>query len=207
MPFTFPPLPYPPDALEPHIDRATMEIHHGGHHAAYVRNLNAAVRRHPELHSRTLEEILRSLDGLPDDIRAAVRHNGGGHANHSMFWRVIGPDAGGAPTAGLAAEIDRAFGSFQAFKEQFSRVAESVFGSGWVWVVERGRKLAIEATANEDNPLMTGAMPICGLDLWEHAYCLKYQHRRKAYIEAWWSVVNWPAVERRMVLEAVGTAR
>lgn len=207
MPFHLPPLPYALDALEPYIDRKTMEIHHDKHHGGYVSKLNAALEPHPELHKKTLEELLRGVKRLPEEIRAAVRDNGGGHANHSMFWQIMGPHAGGRPEGTIGAEIDRAFGSFDRFKERFTNAALGHFGSGWVFVVDRGDELGIETTANQDSPLLDGTAPIFGLDVWEHAYYLKYQNRRADYIEAWWHVVNWPMVSRRLVREAVESVR
>src|SRR5207245_10460102 len=195
---TLPPLPYPSDALEPHIDKQTMEIHHGKHHNAYVTNLNAALEKHPELQSKSIEELLKGINTVPDDIRTAVRNNGGGHANHTMFWQIMGPNAGGAPTGAIADAIKSSFGSFDAFKEQFAKAGVGRFGSGWAWVIDQGGKLAIESTANQDSPLMEGKKPVFGIDVWEHAYYLKYQNRRPDYLAAWWSVVNWDAVNNKV---------
>jgi len=198
MPHTLPPLPYAYDALEPYIDALTMEIHHTKHHATYVNNLNAALDKHPELHEVPLEVLLRNLESVPEDIRVAVRNNGGGHANHSLFWTVMKPGGGGEPTGELAEAIQATFGSFAAFKEKFSQAAATRFGSGWAWlVVNAFGKLEVYSTPNQDSPLMEGKTPILGLDVWEHAYYLKYQNRRPDYIAAWWNVVNWDEVARR----------
>lgn len=198
MAHSLPPLPYPTDALEPHIDKQTMEIHHGKHHNAYVTNLNAALDKHPELQSKSVEDLLRNINTVPEDIRTAVRNNGGGHANHTMFWQIMGPNAGGAPTGAIADAIAGSFGSFDAFKEQFAKAGVGRFGSGWAWVIDQGGKLAIESTANQDSPLMEGKKAVFGLDVWEHAYYLKYQNRRPDYIGAWWNVVNWTEVNKRL---------
>ena len=203
MPFTLPNLPYGLDALEPNIDAKTMEIHHGKHHAAYVNNLNAAILGKANLESKTLEDLIAHLSALPEDIRGAVRNNGGGHYNHSMFWTTIGPKAGGAPTGEVAEAINGAFGTFDAFKEQFAKAATTRFGSGWAWLVLKSDgKLVISSTPNQDNPLMdvaeTKGFPIIGLDVWEHAYYLKYQNRRPDYVAAFWNVVNWVAVEKNL---------
>jgi len=198
MAYTLPPLPYPTNALEPHIDAQTMEIHHGKHHNAYVTNLNAAIEKAPELANKSLEELLKNLSAVPDAIRTAVRNNGGGHYNHSMFWPSMGPNAGGAPTGKLADAINASFGDFEKFKEQFNAAGASRFGSGWVWLVNEGGKLAITSTPNQDNPIMDGKpAPLLGNDVWEHAYYLKYQNRRPDYLKAWWNVVNWSEVSRR----------
>ena len=197
MPYTLPPLPYAPDALEPHIDKMTMEIHHGKHHGGYVTNLNAALEKHPELQSKSVEDLLRGIQSVPEDIRTAVRNNGGGHANHSMFWVIMGPKKGGAPTGAIADAIKSTFGSFDSFKEQFAKAGATRFGSGWAWLVEHNGKLVVESTANQDSPLMEGKKPLLGVDVWEHAYYLKYQNRRPDYLAAWWSVVNWDAVNKR----------
>jgi Fe-Mn family superoxide dismutase len=198
MAFTLPPLPYAPDALEPHIDKATMEIHHGKHHNAYVTNLNKALESAPELANKSIEELLaNNLAAVPEGIRNAVRNNGGGHANHTLFWSIMGPNAGGAPVGNLAKAIDAAFGSFDAFKEKFAAAAVGRFGSGWAWLVKSGTGVEITSTPNQDTPLMEGKFPVIGLDVWEHAYYLKYQNRRPDYIGAWWSVVNWQEAERR----------
>ncbi|NUO39889.1 MAG: superoxide dismutase [Gemmatimonadaceae bacterium] len=198
MPHTLPPLPYPTNALEPHIDAQTMEIHHGKHHNAYVTNLNAALEKAPELASRSLEELLKNLNAVPEAIRTAVRNNAGGHWNHSQFWKTMGPNAGGAPTGKLADAIKAAFGDFEKFKEQFNAAGAGRFGSGWVWLVNEGGKLAITSTPNQDNPLMDGkSAPLLGNDVWEHAYYLKYQNRRPDYLKAWWNTVNWGEVGKR----------
>ena len=194
MAHTLPPLPYPTDALEPHIDKMTMEIHHGKHHNAYVTNLNAAIEKAPELASKSVEDLVKGINSVPESVRTAVRNNAGGHLNHSMFWLIMGPKAGGAPTGAIADAINSSFGSFDKFKEQFKAAAVGRFGSGWAWVIDQGGKLAIESTPNQDNPLMDGKKPVFGIDVWEHAYYLKYQNRRPDYIDAWWNVVNWPKV-------------
>lgn len=192
------PLPYAFDALEPHIDSQTMQIHHGKHHAAYVNNLNAALEKHPELAGKSAEDLIRDLSAVPEAIRTAVRNNGGGHVNHTMFWQIMGPGAGGAPTGTLADAINGAFGSFDAFKDLVQKAGATRFGSGWAWLVEANGKLAVESTANQDNPMMEGKRPIMGVDVWEHAYYLKYQNRRPDYLAAWWNVVNWNAVAKRL---------
>ena len=198
MAYTLPPLPYPTNALEPHIDAQTMEIHHGKHHNAYVTNLNAALEKAPELADKSLDDLLRNLNSVPEAVRTAVRNNGGGHWNHSQFWKTMAPNAGGKPTGKLAAAIDAAFGDFEKFKEAFNAAGAGRFGSGWVWLVNEGGKLAIVSTPNQDNPIMDGKpAPILGLDVWEHAYYLKYQNRRPDYMKAWWNVVNWPEVAKR----------
>ena len=194
---SLPPLPYPSDALEPHIDKQTMEIHHGKHHNAYVTNLNAALEKHPELQSKSVEDLLRGINTVPEDIRTAVRNNGGGHANHTMFWQIMGPNAGGPPSGAIADAINSSFGSFDKFKEELKKAGVGRFGSGWAWVIDNGGKLVIESSANQDSPLMEGAFPIIGVDVWEHAYYLKYQNRRPDYLAAWWNVVNWQAAEDR----------
>jgi Fe-Mn family superoxide dismutase len=192
------PLPYAFDALEPHIDAQTMQIHHGKHHAAYVNNLNAALEKHADLQSKSAEDLIKDLNALPEVIRTAVRNNGGGHVNHTMFWQLMGPNGGGAPTGKVGDAIASAFGSFDAFKEQMNKGGATRFGSGWVWLVDAGGKLVVESTANQDNPMMEGKRPIMGIDVWEHAYYLKYQNRRPDYLAAWWSVVNWDAVAARL---------
>jgi superoxide dismutase, Fe-Mn family len=199
MAFTLPPLPYATDALEPYIDKTTMEIHHGKHHNAYVTNLNKALESAPALADKTLEELLEgNLAIVPESIRTAVRNNGGGHANHSMFWTILGaPGAQTAPSGALADAISSAFGGFDQFKEKFNAAATTRFGSGWAWLLKTGGKLEITSTANQDSPIMEGKGIVMGLDVWEHAYYLKYQNRRPEYISAWWSVVNWKEVERR----------
>lgn len=200
MAHTLPPLPYPTNALEPHIDTQTMEIHHGKHHNAYVTNLNAALEKAPQLADKPLEELLRGLNAVPEAIRTAVRNNGGGHWNHSQFWLWMAPKAGGAPGGKLADAINSAFGDFDKFKEQFAAAGAGRFGSGWVWLNNDGGKLSISSSPNQDNPLMDGKpAPILGLDVWEHAYYLKYQNRRPDYIKAWWNVVNWTEVASRLV--------
>jgi Fe-Mn family superoxide dismutase len=198
MAHTLPPLPYPSDALEPHIDKQTMEIHHGKHHNAYVTNLNAALEKHPELQSKSAEDLIRGINSVPEAIRTAVRNNGGGHVNHTMFWQIMGPNAGGQPTGAIADAINAAFGGFDKFKEEFKKAAVGRFGSGWAWVVDNGGKIAIESSPNQDNPMMDGKKPVFGIDVWEHAYYLKYQNRRPDYIDAWWNVVNWNENNKRL---------
>jgi len=200
MPFTLPPLPYAPDALVPHIDAATMEIHHGKHHNAYVTNLNAAVEKAPELASWTLEQLNQRIAEVPEALRSAVRNNGGGHWNHALFWTSLSPNGGGAPTGALGEAITAAFGSFDAFKTQFAAAAMGRFGSGWAWLVKTDGALAISSSPNQDNPMMDGVAPgniLLGLDVWEHAYYLNYQNRRADYIAAFWNVVDWSAVSAR----------
>jgi Fe-Mn family superoxide dismutase len=199
MAFTLPALPYAHDALEPYIDAQTMEIHHGKHHNAYVTNLNKALESAPELAGKSLEELLaNNLAIVPDSIKVPVRNNGGGHYNHSLFWTILGPGKGGAPVGNLAAAINAAFGSFDAFKEKFNTAAATRFGSGWAWLVKNADgALEVTSTPNQDNPLMEGKFPVIGLDVWEHAYYLKYQNRRPDYISAWWNVVDWDAAEAR----------
>jgi Fe-Mn family superoxide dismutase len=192
-----PPLPYDYNALEPHIDEQTMRIHHDKHHAAYVNNLNTALEKHPQLQQKSVDDLLRGINSVPEEIRTAVRNNGGGHANHTMFWEVMGPGKGGAPGGALGDAIKSSFNSFDAFKEQFAKAATTRFGSGWAWLIDAGGKLAIESSANQDSPIMEGKKPLLGLDVWEHAYYLKYQNRRPDYITAWWNVVNWDAVSKR----------
>jgi superoxide dismutase, Fe-Mn family len=198
MPFTLPALPYAYDALEPHIDAKTMEIHHTKHHQAYVNNLNAAIEKAPELQGKSLDDLMKSINTVPEAVRTAVRNNGGGHWNHSMFWELMGPHDGGEPTGKLADGIKSAFGDFSKFKEQFAAAAAGRFGSGWAWLVSDGSKLSITSTPNQDNPLMDGKRAILGLDVWEHAYYLKYQNRRPDYVTAWWNVVNWGKVAAKM---------
>ncbi len=200
MAFTLPALPYPADALEPYIDTRTMEIHHGKHHQAYVTNVNKALESAPELADKTVQELLASnLAIVPDAIKTAVRNNGGGHANHSLFWTLLAPNAGGAPKGEIAGVISANFGSFDAFKEKFGAAAAGRFGSGWAWLTkDSAGKFEISSTANQDSPLMEGKKPILGLDVWEHAYYLKYQNRRPEYIAAWWSVINWDAVNAQL---------
>ena len=198
MPFTLPALPYAPDALEPHIDKMTMEIHHGKHHNAYVTNLNKALESAPALASKSIEELLANNCAIvPENIRGPVRNNGGGHWNHSMFWQIMGPGKGGAPVGNLASAINAAFGSFDTFKEKFSAAGVGRFGSGWAWLIKTGSGLEITSTPNQDNPLMEGKHAVLGVDVWEHAYYLKYQNRRPDYLAAWWNVVNWQEAETR----------
>ena len=200
MSFTLPSLPYASNALEPHIDARTMEIHHGKHHQTYVTNLNAAVDKTPELKGRSLEQLLSGLNDVPEAVRTAVRNNGGGHWNHSLFWELMGPNAGGAPSGKVGEAIAASFGDFEKFKEQFAAAAAGRFGSGWVWLLKDGGKLSISSTPNQDNPLMDGkptSAVVLALDVWEHAYYLNYQNRRPDYVKAWWNVVNWKAVEKR----------
>jgi len=197
MAFVLPELPYAFDALEPHIDARTMEIHHDKHHAGYVKNLNAALENHPALAGKPLAELVSDPDSLPEAVRTAVRNNGGGHFNHSLFWTVMSPNGGGAPAGELASAIDSAFGSFDSFKETFSKAAATRFGSGWAWLGMQNGKLTVISMPNQDAPLMAGVNPILGIDVWEHAYYLKYQNRRGDYVSAWWNVVNWGEVARR----------
>ena len=198
MPFTLPALPYATDALEPSIDKMTMEIHHGKHHGAYVTNLNKALESAPELQNKPLEELLaNNCATVPESIRTAVRNNGGGHVNHTMFWTIMGPGKGGNPVGNLAQAINASFGSFEAFKEKFGQAAMTRFGSGWAWLLKTGNKLDITSSANQDSMLMEGRFAVIGLDVWEHAYYLKYQNRRADYIGAWWTVVDWGAAEKR----------
>ena len=197
MAFTLPALPYSYDALEPHIDARTMEIHHTKHHQAYVNNLNAAIEKAPELQGKPLDDLMRGINTVPEAVRTAVRNNGGGHWNHSMFWHIMAPNAGGEPTGKLADAIKTAFGDFSKFKEQFAAAAAARFGSGWAWLIADGGKLSITSTPNQDNPLMDGKTAILGVDVWEHAYYLKYQNRRPDYVAAWWNTVNWAAVAER----------
>jgi Fe-Mn family superoxide dismutase len=202
MAYELPALSYPKDALEPHFDAMTMEIHHDKHHAAYVANVNKAIAGKADLEKKSAEDLIRSLASVPDDIRGAVRNNGGGHVNHSMFWKIIGPKAGGAPSGKLADDIKSAFGSFDAFKEKFENAGMTRFGSGWAWLVANGGKLEVVSTANQDNPIMGKAIagvegkPLLGCDVWEHAYYLKYQNRRADYLKAFWNVVNWAEVAK-----------
>jgi Fe-Mn family superoxide dismutase len=198
--FTVPPLSYAYEALEPYIDRQTMQIHHDRHHAAYVKNLNRAIANHPELRGRSLESLLKDLGSVPQDIRLTVRNNGGGHLNHSLFWESMAPNAGGEPDGAIAAAIQTTFGTFANFKQQFNQAGLSQFGSGWVWLaVKNGGRLQVMSTANQDSPLMQGYVPILGNDVWEHAYYLSYQNRRNEYLDAWWNVVNWQVVNRRFL--------
>jgi len=198
MSFTLPPLPYAPDALEPHIDKMTMEIHHGKHHNAYVTNLNKALESAPALAGKTIEELLANNCAIvPENIRTAVRNNGGGHINHSMFWKIMGPNAGGAPLGNVAQAITAAFGSFDTFKEKFNAAGVGRFGSGWAWLIKTGSGVEISSTPNQDSPVMEGKNVVFGCDVWEHAYYLKYQNRRPDYLAAWWNVVNWKEIEDR----------
>ncbi|MHB8539557.1 MAG: superoxide dismutase [Candidatus Acidiferrales bacterium] len=195
-PYTVPPLPYSFDALEPYIDAKTMEIHHDKHHGAYVTNLNKAVEGHPDLGKLSVEALISKIDSVPENIRTAVRNNGGGHANHSLFWKIMKKGGGGEPKDEIAEAIKSTFGSFGDFKTKFNEAATKRFGSGWAWLQIKDGKLGIESTPNQDNPLMNGAKPVMGLDVWEHAYYLKYQNRRPEYIEAWWNVVNWDQINQ-----------
>jgi len=197
VPHSLPPLPYAYNALEPYIDETTMHLHHDKHHQAYTDNLNAALAKHPEWDNKSVEEVLRSIGKVPEDIRTAVRNNGGGYVNHDMFWKIMAPQAGGAPTGKIAAAIQSAFGDFANFQAQFNDAGAKRFGSGWVWLVSNKGKLEVISTANQDSPLMDGLYPIMGNDVWEHAYYLKYQNRRPEYLKAWWNVVNWAEVSRR----------
>ncbi|MGE5775548.1 MAG: superoxide dismutase [Chloroflexota bacterium] len=194
MSFELPKLPYSVDALEPYIDAQTMTIHHDKHHQAYVTNLNAALEKHPELANKSLVDLLSNLNAVPEDIRMAVRNHGGGTWNHNLFWEVMAPKAGGAPSAELSKALEAAFGSFDAFKTEFEKAATTRFGSGWAWLVRKGDGLAVVSTANQDNPYSDGLVPLMAIDVWEHAYYLKYQNRRPEYISNWWNVVNWEAV-------------
>ncbi len=198
MPFSLPPLPYPADALEPTIDKTTMEIHHGKHHNAYLTNLNKALEGHAALASKSVEELLvNNCAAAPENIRTAVRNNAGGHINHTMFWQIMAPKAGGAPKGKLADALKSTFGSFDTFKEKLTAAGMGRFGSGWAWLVAHAGKLDIISTANQDSPVMEGQYPVMGVDVWEHAYYLKYQNRRNEYLAAWWNVVNWPEIEKR----------
>lgn len=193
-----PELPYPADALEPHIDAQTMEIHHGRHHAAYVNNLNAALEGHADLQAKSVEDLIADLDAVPEDIRTAVRNNGGGHANHTLFWQTMSPNGGGEPTGALAEAINSTFGSFDAFKDAIAKAAGGRFGSGWAWLVQKADgSLAVTSTPNQDSPIMEGDTPLVGVDVWEHAYYLKYQNRRPDYVQAWFNVIDWDAVAQR----------
>jgi superoxide dismutase, Fe-Mn family len=198
MPFTLPPLPYDYKALEPHIDEQTMRIHHDKHHAAYVNNLNAALEPHPDLQKKSIEDLLANLNQVPEAIRTKVRNNGGGHANHTIFWEMMAPGGAKEPGGALAEAINGAFGSLATFKEQFAKACVDRFGSGWGWLtVDRSGKLVIESTPNQDTPVMEGKTPVLGCDVWEHAYYLKYQNRRPDYVTAWWNVVNWTVIAKR----------
>ena len=197
MAFSLPQLPYEYDALEPHIDKETMNIHHTKHHNTYVTNLNAALEGHEDLAGKSLEELLANIESVPESIRTAVRNNGGGHANHSLFWELLSPNGGGEPTGELAEAIAAKFGSFESFKEEFAKAATTRFGSGWAWLTVKDGELELFSTANQDSPLMEGKTPILGLDVWEHAYYLNYQNRRPEYIASFWNVVNWDEVSKR----------
>lgn len=199
MTYTLPDLPYTFDALEPYIDEETMHLHHDKHHNTYVTNLNVAIEKYPELAGKSVEELISNMDEIPADIKTAVQNNGGGHANHSFFWKIMAPNAGGEPTGEIKEAIDEAFGDFATFKEEFKKAAAGRFGSGWAWLVMEDGKLAITSTANQDSPLMTGQTPILGLDVWEHAYYLNYKNVRPDYIAAFWNVVNWEEVNRQFV--------
>ena len=201
MPFTLPPLPYATDALEPHIDKMTMEIHHGKHHNAYVTNLNKALESAPDLADKSIEELLANNCAIvPENIRTAVRNNGGGHINHSMFWKIMGPGGGGAPVGHVSEAIVGTFGSFDAFKEKVNQAGATRFGSGWAWLVKGGGKVEVISTANQDSPVMEGKFPVLGIDVWEHAYYLKYQNRRADYLKAVWNVINWAEVAKNYEL-------
>jgi Fe-Mn family superoxide dismutase len=197
MAYELPPLPYAFKALEPHIDARTMEIHHDRHHNGYVKKVNAALEGHANLAAKSVEDLLRGIDSVPSDIRTAVRNNGGGHANHSLFWTIMSPDGGGQPSGDLANAINATFDGFDAFKDAFSKAAGTRFGSGWAWLVVNNGNLEVYSTANQDSPYMEGKTPILGLDVWEHAYYLKYQNKRPDYVAAWWNVVNWDEVAKR----------
>ncbi len=197
MAHSLPQLPYAPDALEPHVDAQTMQIHHGKHHQAYVTNLNAAIEKAPELATWSVDDLCHRISEVPDAVRAAVRNNGGGHWNHSLFWQLMSPSGGGEPSGALGSAITTSFGSFSTFKEQLQAAGIGRFGSGWAWLVANGGKLSIMSTPNQDNPLMEGKQAILGVDVWEHAYYLRYQNRRADYLTAWWNVVNWTEVAKR----------
>lgn len=196
--YELPALPYAHNALEPHIDAQTMEIHHGRHHATYVNNLNAALEGHDDLASKSVEDLISNMDAIPEAIRTAVRNNGGGHANHTLFWQIMSPNGGGNPTGAIADEINKAFGSFEAFKEEFTKAALARFGSGWAWLVDNNGKLEVMSTPNQDSPLMEGKTPLLGVDVWEHAYYLKYQNKRPDYVNAFFNVINWDEVNKRL---------
>ena len=198
MAYELPPLPYDYNALEPHIDEQTMRIHHDKHHATYIAKLNAALEGHDELATKNIDELISGLGSVPEAIRGAVRNNGGGHANHTMFWQVMAPAGGGSPTGKVAEVINSVFGSYEAFTEQFATAAATRFGSGWAWLVDGGDTLSVESTPNQDTPLMEGKKPILGIDVWEHAYYLNYQNRRPDYVKAWLNVINWDEVNRRL---------
>lgn len=198
MAFELPPLPYSFDALEPYIDAQTMEIHHDRHHATYVTNLNGAIEKHPELGARTIEALLSDLGSVPEDVRTVVRNHGGGHYNHSIFWEIMGPNGGGDPTGDIAGAISESFGDFASFKDVLTRTAVGQFGSGWGWAYLSGGRLTVKGFPNQDNPIMEGGVPIFGVDVWEHAYYLKYQNRRADYVAAWWNTLNWEAINQRL---------
>lgn len=196
MPFQLPELKYSYNSLEPHIDAKTMEIHHTKHHAAYITNLNKALEKYPDLANKSVEDLIKDLKGIPEDIRIAIKNNGGGHLNHSMFWEIMSPKGGGNPVGNLAEEIAKTFTNFETFKKEFAKAAMGRFGSGWAWLIlDTNKKLSIVSTANQDNPLTDGNMPIIGLDVWEHAYYLNYQNKRADYVTAWWNVVDWISIE------------
>ena len=197
--YEVPALPYAYNALEPHIDEQTMHLHHDKHHAAYVTKLNGAIEKHPELGGKSPEELIRNLNALPEDVRGVIRNNGGGHVNHTMFWQIMGPGKGGNPTGAVAEAIHKTFGSFDAFKEKFEAAGVNQFGSGWAWLVKtKSGEFKITSTPNQDNPVSNGEFPVLGNDVWEHAYYLKYQNRRPDYLKAWWNVVNWDEVNKRL---------
>ena len=199
MAYELPPLPYAYNALDPHIDDATMHFHHDKHHAAYVTNLNAAIEKHPELGSKSPEDLIRNLSAIPEDIRNAIRNNGGGHVNHTMFWEIMGPNKGGNPTGAIADVFKNALGGFDKFKEAFEKAGLGQFGSGWAWLIRtKGGEFKVTSTPNQDNPLSNGDFPILGNDVWEHAYYLKYQNKRGDYLKAWWNVINWDEVNKRL---------
>jgi Fe-Mn family superoxide dismutase len=199
MAYEVPPLPYAYNALEPHIDEQTMHLHHDKHHAAYVTKLNGAVEKYPDLAKKSAEELIRNLSALPEDVRGVIRNNGGGHVNHSMFWQIMGPNKGGAASGAVGEAITKTFGGFDAFKEKFEAAGVNQFGSGWAWLVRtKAGAFEIKSTANQDNPMSSGEFPVLGNDVWEHAYYLKYQNRRPDYLKAWWNVVNWDEVNKRL---------
>ena len=204
MAFTLPPLPYPADALEPYIDKMTMEIHHGRHHKTYVDNLNKALEGQTALQSLTIEQLLRDINKVPESIRQKVINNGGGHANHTMFWEIMAKGAGGKPSGAIADEITKAFGDFASFQAQLKQAAVDRFGSGWAWLILADGKLQVISTPNQDSPYMKGQLPIMGVDVWEHAYYLKYQNKRPDYVDAWWNVVNWKAINDRLAKAKAG---
>jgi Fe-Mn family superoxide dismutase len=198
MAYELPPLPYDYNALEPHIDEQTMRIHHDKHHAAYVAKLNGALEGHTDLAAKSVDDVIADLAAVPEAVRGAVRNNGGGHANHTMFWQIMAPGGGGAPTGKVADAIASAFGSYDGFQEKFAAAAATRFGSGWAWLIDDGNTLAVESTPNQDTPVMDGRKPILGIDVWEHAYYLNYQNRRPDYVAAWFNVINWDEVNRRL---------